>query len=776
MKNTLIISLMLLMNYCVHGQAFTWMQKTPMPLPSGTYSAVSFTINDLIYVAGGCNEGLDSNYASLWQYDPATDAWIQMADMPDGGTYGSSAFVIGGEGYVFTGWHRVVGSNPIPTDFSYKYNPVSNTWIDVQAFPINRYTCVAFELNGKGYLGTGYSPLTNDWWEYDTTTDSWTQMASMPGTVRQASHGFVLNGFGYVCMGGQYQVNYSDMWQYDATANSWTQKANYPDTARSSGSTFVLNGKAYLVGGSNYQGTPFASIYSYDPNVDQWTFVEYFPGGPRLQMITATANGKVYMGQGSYTPQVTFDYLTANDWWECSIADANTISGKLFIDFNNNFTQDAVDPSMGNRLVSETTSGRFTFSRADGSYDLYVPGSGNFIITTDSFGYYSPVPSSHAISFAGINETDSLNDFAFQASTTINDLCVSISPLGNFRAGMDGSYVINYENSGTTILTPIITFFNDTNVVYVTSSVTPTVIATDSVVWDQLPALSPFQSGSLTVTVNVNQTVPIGTELDVSVRVDPITDDNNPLCNIAYWKQETTGSYDPNDILVNRKNIFVAELASQPYLDYTINFQNTGNDTAFNVDIINPFPPTLDLTSVEFVTSSHPVVLRYIADYHSLGFKFNNILLPDSNINEALSHGFIHYRAIPLTSLNIGDVIENSAAIYFDFNAPVLTNTVTTIVIDPLGVPLVNGSQQDVIMYPNPTNGDFKIKIKSNATEESLVEVYDLIGKKIISEKISLHDGINNLRFANYNLRTGIYLLKIKLKGKEFTQKLNIVK
>lgn len=766
--------LYLLLAFCFNkasAQTYVWTQKSDFG-GGDRFAPFYFSIDDKGYVGCGVTfSGTTYQYThrDFWEYNGALDLWTQMADFPDSCVSGASGFSIGTKGYVTTGW------NPYQSKKTFEFDPGTNTWTQKSDFAGSaRYAASSFSIGDFAYTGMGYTPLTNDFWKYDPATDAWTQIADIGGLPRQAASSFSLNGYGYV-FGGTMALNdvTNELWQYDPLSNQWTQKAAMPGPGRYGAAAFSMNGLGF-VGLGNDLSNIYSDFYCYNPTTDTWIQIASVPFNGRYEGFSFSFDNAGFIGGGTGSDVPTTNIF--HDLWRLELLDANTITGKLFYDFNNNLSQDAGEPPLKNKLVSESTTGRISFSGPDGSYNLAVLTSGNFIITTDSFGYYSPVPSSHAISFAGINETDSLNDFAFQASTTINDLCVSISPLGNFRAGMDGSYVINYENSGTTILTPIITFFNDTNVVYVTSSVTPTVIATDSVVWDQLPALSPFQSGSLTVTVNVNQTVPIGTELDVSVRVDPITDDNNPLCNIAYWKQETTGSYDPNDILVNRKNIFVAELASQPYLDYTINFQNTGNDTAFNVDIINPFPPTLDLTSVEFVTSSHPVVLRYIADYHSLGFKFNNILLPDSNINEALSHGFIHYRAIPLTSLNIGDVIENSAAIYFDFNAPVLTNTVTTTVIDPLGVPLVIGSQQDVIMYPNPTNGDFKIKIKSNATEESLVEVYDLIGKKIISEKISLHDGINNLRFANYNLRTGIYLLKIKLKDKEFTQKLNIVK
>jgi hypothetical protein len=67
-------------------------------------------------------------------------------------------------------------------------------------------------------------------------------------------------------------------------------------------------------------------------------------------------------------------------------------------------------------------------------------------------------------------------------------------------------------------------------------------------------------------------------------------------------------------------------------------------------------------------------------------FKFENILLVDSNTNEPLSHGFVRYRIQPKTNFSAGDSITNFAAIYFDFNEPVITNTAKTIIILPTGI------------------------------------------------------------------------------------------
>ncbi|MBL0050885.1 MAG: hypothetical protein IPP29_04835 [Bacteroidetes bacterium] len=79
--------------------------------------------------------------------------------------------------------------------------------------------------------------------------------------------------------------------------------------------------------------------------------------------------------------------------------------------------------------------------------------------------------------------------------------------------------------------------------------------------------------------------------------------------------------------------------------EYTIHFQNTGTDTAINVNIYDVIDPAFQFTSLKVLASSHSHV-----DSLGLGlvnFKFENIYLPDSNVNELLSHGWIKYYIKP---------------------------------------------------------------------------------------------------------------------------------
>lgn len=316
MKKLLLSTSALLIALAAFSQQYVWTQKTAPPVASGHYDAASFTINGKIYMAGGCNTTLVSAYNDLWEYDPINDSWMQKANMPGNGTYGSNSFVINDEGYVMNGWGRS-GGGAYPTTFNNKYNPNTNLWTAITPFPVgNRYTAISFAINGKGYCGTGYAPLSDDFWEYNPINGAWTQMANVPGGLRQAALAITLGNYGYAGIGGQYSNQQTDWHQYDPATNTWAQKATYTGPARSAASVFEINGKAYIVGGSNYNTTPFQDVYEYNGVNDAWSYVGIFPGGPRFCMSEGQANNCGYVGQGCYTTQATGNYSTTNDWWE----------------------------------------------------------------------------------------------------------------------------------------------------------------------------------------------------------------------------------------------------------------------------------------------------------------------------------------------------------------------------------------------------------------------------------------------------------------------------
>jgi hypothetical protein len=445
------------------------------------------------------------------------------------------------------------------------------------------------------------------------------------------------------------------------------------------------------------------------------------------------------------------------DFWIIKLTDKyNLITGNLFADFNSNGVQDSGDIPKPYVKITEQNTGRFGFSDQNGNYKIVVLDTGKFTVLPQSIMWYNPSPISQTANFTGIHQTDSLNDFAFQPQGTFEDVCVTITPMGNFRSGFTASYMINYGNYGNTTVVPTVYFYPYNNVTFQSATLTPNNITPDSVVWN-LPAMTPFQTGSIIVTVNVNLGLPIGSLINSSAHIEPYLTDDNPSCNNSNWEVYTTGSFDPNDILVNRSDFTTTELSTSPWLEYIIRFQNTGNDTAFTVKILNPIDTfKLNIATIEFVNASHPVNLNWINYQRNMEFKFENILLVDSNTNEPLSHGFVHYRIQPKTNLSAGDSITNFAAIYFDFNEPVITNTAKTIIVLPTGLTSATPARGNLHVFPNPTENTLNISGIQLENGKAQLRLMDIYGKLILEKTIT---SITTTLETN-NLSSGIYLIQ----------------
>lgn len=179
------------------------------------------------------------------------------------------------------------------------------------------------------------------------------------------------------------------------------------------------------------------------------------------------------------------------------------------------------------------------------------------------------------------------------------------------------------------------------------------------------------------------------------------------------------GSWDPNDKQCFPQGLDTAYhfIRNNTSLEYLIRFQNTGTDTAFRVVIRDTLSPFLDVASVQPGASSHNYQFEIIAD-NILKFTFDPIMLPDSNVNEPASHGFVQFTAQQksMPENKPETRIENTAAIYFDYNAPVFTNEVFHTVAGPASFVF-----QDTVC--DPAAADMLLKDTTRFTFTDLVRL-----------------------------------------------------
>lgn len=223
---------------------------------------------------------------------------------------------------------------------------------------------------------------------------------------------------------------------------------------------------------------------------------------------------------------------------------------------------------------------------------------------------------------------------------------------------------------------------------------------------------------------------------------------------------EVRGSFDPNDKQGTR-TLTPTQVANGEFIDYTVRFQNTGTDTAFTVVIADTLANNLQANTLETISASHNT--RTSLKGNIIYFEFLNILLPDSNVNEARSHGFVKFRVKPKNTLVLGNEIKNKAAIYFDYNAPVITNTVTTTIAIPTGITEKITNRLEI--FPNPLEGEILTIPNVRGASAKLLT---LTGQELrswanIGEQISLQ-----------NIASGMYLLEVLYEGQHRTTKVMV--
>jgi uncharacterized repeat protein (TIGR01451 family) len=266
---------------------------------------------------------------------------------------------------------------------------------------------------------------------------------------------------------------------------------------------------------------------------------------------------------------------------------------------------------------------------------------------------------------------------------------------------------------------------------------------------------------NLLFTTNTN--AQSGDVVCVTATITTYAGDNNSSNNIYTYCYNVVNSYDPNIKETYPENV---QPGFNDWLTYTIHFQNTGNAPAMNIRLLDTLDNVLDMETFQVINYSHPNLIDLTGNV--LNVRFPNIQLPDSTSNSAGSTGFIQYRAKPKTSWVAPYQIKNTAYIYFDYNAPIVTNTTFNSILIPTG--LHNQTETVMNLFPNPTSGIFTIEL--NTKEKQFIQVFDITGNAVLSHVIEN----GKATIDGNNLAAGIYNICIKGSSSVTNKKLVIVK
>lgn len=259
----------------VAGSAFAqdrgvWETRPSLAIPRQEVAAA--VLGGRVYVAGGLGSDT-SALASVERFDPATNRWTRVADLPVTlHHFGMAA--LGGKLYAIGGYTRSFSTH---SSLVFTYDPSFDRWSTVAPLPRRRGSPVAATIGNRIYVVGGVVPgagAVGDLTSYDPTTDRWTTHASMP-TRREHLAAAVVGGELWVA-GGRANGNYAVLEAYDPTRDRWRRQADMP-TARGGNGGAELLGRLLVVGGEGSRIFPEAE--EYDPRTDTWFKLNPMPIG-----------------------------------------------------------------------------------------------------------------------------------------------------------------------------------------------------------------------------------------------------------------------------------------------------------------------------------------------------------------------------------------------------------------------------------------------------------------------------------------------------------------
>ncbi|MBC7861948.1 MAG: T9SS type A sorting domain-containing protein [Bacteroidia bacterium] len=489
---------------------------------------------------------------------------------------------------------------------------------------------------------------------------------------------------------------------------------------------------------------------------------------PVIPSVSLSHNGYYYI---NYVRDSTCNN-TDSVW--VNIDTCGTLTGTVFADGNSNCSIDTLEGKMGNVQLKLTQGGNFIgyawtdifgyyyFNVLPGNYTLEVVPSPAHPITC-------PASMAHAVNVSGMTITT--ENFAVDCNA-IDFAAVGILVNGTpfFPGQTHAMYPLTISNGPNCNAAPVpgqVVVILDPLVSYTSPLGTPPDVIVPAATGDTLKwnvadiSLIPFFGYTdYPFMFTTSTAATIGDTVHITLMALPLTGDADPANNIYTADFVVGNSYDPNIKEVVPAGIGASGFipANTPELEYTIHFQNTGTAAAHNIYILDTLDADVDINTLKIITSSHLQTTTLLPG-NVLKFNFSNIMLPDSTSNEAGSHGFVKYTIAPMANLNPGDEITNTAYIYFDFNAPIVTNTALNTIEFLTGMTVNNNYQLGV--FPNPTSNSVDVVFEDKQSQKLSVKLLTVSGQLVYEENLATFNGKYTKKIDLSAFAKGVYMLQI---------------
>jgi uncharacterized repeat protein (TIGR01451 family) len=419
-------------------------------------------------------------------------------------------------------------------------------------------------------------------------------------------------------------------------------------------------------------------IYLYDPRNDDLQEVVADISNVDPTPPLAAVSDRLYFAARAEGRGEQLHYLT--------IDEQRTLSGTAYEDANGNGVQDTDETGLSNLLIAIAGEGstEYFYTDEDGDYAVAVWDGATYTVTPYRPDCYSRTTAAESYTVEVPTDPYTNLDFGYTLQEDAADLALYLSA-GRVRCNTEAPFWITVRNEGCLPLAGTAKIALPANVEFVTVY-RDSVTVSDTTLTFTFDTLQPGASYHNAIKVKLPNEDFAGEQIELIGSTSASHRGETAQTDTVRFSTELRCAIDPND-----KQVFPYRFDStesnytraEETIRYRIRFENMGNDTAFAVRIEDQLSEHLDWNTLEPLRASHPYEIS-LSDTGLLTVNFPGIELVDTSVDAVASQGFIAFEIKPKADLPDFTRIENKAGIYFDFNRPVITNTVVSTIVEEL--------------------------------------------------------------------------------------------
>lgn len=381
------------------------------------------------------------------------------------------------------------------------------------------------------------------------------------------------------------------------------------------------------------------------------------------------------LGAANYNP------LACHDDGSCRFE----VIGTVFFDENENGVMDGDDYGLPFQEVGLLPDGLSLTTNDNGNFMVNASGSDEYSFVLAGNPLFPFFTTPQILTFDATQDNWNQDTLFFGLSNEFPafDLEADMySEIAGFPCNDDRAYYLCFRNTSNMPIDVQLEFHYDSLFQDITQSPLLDSLG-ENVAYLSFTDVAPFELVCTEVELLSPTVEFIGEYLETSMEVRAFYDGEEVAFGADSLSEEITCAYDPNDKQVLPEGYSEEHyIANDTILEYLIRFQNSGNSPATDVIVRDTLDPHLDLSTFKLLVNSHTVFTTLDPTSREVEFYFRNIMLPDSVNNEPESHGLVSFTIRPEPGVPLLTELNNTAAIYFDNNPPIITNSTWSTIYD----------------------------------------------------------------------------------------------